>query len=217
MYVSFSQNEAFTSYREKSTSYLLALILGDVDVAFRVEKLLSESVTIPTVEQLTKIRGVGLAMARKVLACCEMSARYIVGENAESVTEPEYIGRLLASLKYENQEHFVCVTLDSQNHIIDKHVLTTGLVNQTPVHPREAFREALKDNAVSVIFAHNHPSGSLNPSPEDINITRVLIAAGKILQIPVLDHVILGKTGVHSLCREYPEMFEGKFNNKNQV
>ena len=208
MYVSLTQNEAFTSYREKSTSYLLALILGDVDVAFKVEKLLSESVTIPTVEQLTKIRGVGLAIARKVLACCEMSARYIVGEKAESVTEPEYIGRLLASLKYEDQEHLVCVTLDSKNHIINKHIITTGLVNQTPVHPREAFREAVKDNAVSVIFAHNHPSGSTNPSPEDISITRVLNAAGKILQIPVLDHVIISRTGVHSICREHPEMFD---------
>lgn len=207
MYVSFAKNESFESYRQKSTSYLLSVILGDVDVAFKVEKLLSESVTVPTAEQLMKIRGIGAAMAKKILACCEMSARYIVGEKADDVKEPEYIGRLLASLKYEDQEHLVCVTLDSANHVINKHILTTGLVNQTPVHPREAFREAIKDNAVSVIFAHNHPSGNITPSPEDISITRVLIAAGKILEIPVLDHVILGRTGVYSIGREYPEMF----------
>ena len=116
--------------------------------------------------------------------------------------------RKIVSLKYEPQEHFVLVSLDSSNNIIKVHELTLGLVNQTQVHPREAFARAIEDRAVSVIFAHNHPSGNTMPSPEDFAITRVLCAAGKIIQIPVIDHIIIGKRGITSLCREKPEIFE---------
>ena len=117
----------------------------------------------------------------------------------------------MAYLKYESQEHLVVVSLNSANYVIRVHELTTGLVNQTPVHPREAFALAIEDRAVSVIFVHNHPSGSLEPSSEDMSITRVLCASGKILQIPVLDHIIIGKTGFTSLCRCFPEIFESSF------
>ena len=75
MYVSFAKNESFESYRQKSTSYLLSVILGDVDVAFKVEKLLSESVTVPTAEQLIKIRGVGAAMVKKILRATSSAKR----------------------------------------------------------------------------------------------------------------------------------------------
>jgi DNA repair protein RadC len=114
-------------------------------------------------------------------------------------------------MKYEAQEHLVVITLNSANYIVRVHELTTGLVNQTPVHPREAFAMAIEDRAVSVIFVHNHPSGSLEPSPEDLSITRVLCAAGKILQIPVLDHIIIGKRGFTSMCRMFPDVFESSF------
>lgn len=200
------------SFASATNGALFAAILGDVDTARRIEDFLSSSVKIPTVSELCKIRGIGKKTAEKVLACCELSARYFVGTEAKNVTTPEEIAALLAFAKYEAQEHIYVVTLDSANHVIDKHELTTGLVNQTPVHPREAFRHAILDGAVSVIFAHNHPSGSLKPSPEDMSITRVLCAAGKILQIPVLDHIILSRTGVKSICREYPEIFEQTFN-----
>lgn len=111
-------------------------------------------------------------------------------------------------MKYEEQEHLVLVTLNSSNDVIRVHELTTGLVNQTPVHPREAFARAIEDRAVSVIFAHNHPSGSTSPSQEDISITRILCASGKILQIPVLDHIIVGRKGFTSICRLHSELFE---------
>lgn len=191
-----------------SVGTLLYTILGNEETARKVEDLLASSPTIPSKEQLMKIKGIGLSTAYKVLACCELSSRYLVGTEAASIRSPEDLSARLSFLKYETQEHMCVVTLDAANHVINVHELTTGLVNQTPVHPREAFRLAIADNAVSVIFAHNHPSGNTEDSPEDRDITRTLVSAGKILQIPVLDHVIVAKTGFTSLIRKNPELFE---------
>ena len=187
---------------------LLAAIIGNAETAYSVEKFLASNTKIPSTEELMKIRGVGEATAEKILACCELSARYMVGTEAESVIDPESIARRLSFLKYEQQEHFCVVTLDSANHVINIHDVTTGLVNQCPAQPREVFRCAVLDNAVSVIVAHNHPSGSTEESREDVSVTRMLAAAGKIMKIPVIDHIIMSKTGFSSLCRKFPEMFE---------
>lgn len=191
-----------------SIGTLLTAIIGDPVVAYHVEELLAKSPKVPEADELMKIDGVGMATALKVQACCELSAHYFVGTKAESVTSPEDVERRLAFLRFEQQEHFVVVTLDSSNHIIGTHEITKGLVNQTPVAPREVFRVAIMDNAVSVIIAHNHPSGSLEPSEEDIAITRLLCSAGKIMKIPVLDHLVVTRSGTTSLCRRDPSIFE---------
>lgn len=200
-----------------SNEELLALILGsgchDCDVfelSRRLADYLSAETTIPSVEKLEKIRGLGKVKATQILACLELSGRYILGGSAEPITAPETLVSRLSHMKFEPQEHLVLVTLNSANMIIRIHELTTGLVNQTPVHPREAFVKAIEDRAVSVIFAHNHPSGATSPSVEDIAVTKVLCAAGKIIQIPVLDHIIIGKTGFSSICRLYPDIFDSK-------
>ena len=191
-----------------SVGTLLYTILGNEETARKVEDLLASSPNIPSKEQLMKIKGIGLSTAYKVLACCELSARYLVGTDAQKMLAPEDLVARLAFLKYETQEHFCVVTLDAANHVIGVHELTTGLVNQCPVHPREAFRKALLDNAVSVVFAHNHPSGNTEPSQEDFAITRVLVAAGRVMQIPVLDHIVISRAGHTSLLRNNPEIFE---------
>ena len=187
---------------------LLTLILGNPATAYNVENFLASSPKIPSKEELMKIDGVGEANALKVLACCELSTRYIVGTEAKSVTSPEDVIPRLAFLKFEEQEHFVVITLDSSNHVIGVHDVTKGLVNQTQVAPREVFRHAVMDNAVSVMVAHNHPSGNTEPSQEDRNLTRTLCAAGKIMQVPVIDHIVIGRCGFTSICRENPELFE---------
>jgi DNA repair protein RadC len=166
---------------------------------------------MPTLQKLRRIRGLGRVKATQVLACLELSGRYILSGKAMFVGSPEDIVARLSFLKYESQERFVLTTLDAANHVIRVHELTKGLVNRTPIHPREAFVKAIEDRAVSVIFAHNHPSGATEPSDEDISITRVLCASGRILQIPVLDHIIVGKCGHTSICRLYPEYFEKTF------
>lgn len=126
------------------------------------------------------------------------------------ITEPEEIFSRCSWMKFEEQENFICFTLNSANQIINMHKITKGLVSETPVHPREAFRKAILDNAVSIIFCHNHPSGCTQESNEDLALTRVLTAAGKILQIPVIDHIIIGKSSFNSLARKYPNMFESQ-------
>lgn len=127
---------------------------------------------------------------------------------AKRILDPEEIFARCNWMKYEEQENFICFSLNSANQIIKMHKITKGLVNQAPVHPREAFRAAILDNAVSVIFAHNHPSGCTNESDDDIALTKVLTTAGKILKIPVLDHIIIGKSSFNSLANKYPDIFE---------
>lgn len=186
---------------------LFGAILGDIDLARRITDYLAGCARIPTRDELVRFRGVGEATADKILACCELSARYVVGTEAKTVISPDDVLNRLCDLKYESQEHFVVITLDSANHVIARHNVTVGLANQTPVAPREVFRPALMDNAVSVILAHNHPSGSTEPSEEDMSITRLLVSSGKIMKIPVLDHIIISKSGYTSLCRRDPDMF----------
>ena len=198
-----------------SNEELLALVLGSgcssCDV-FQLSRNLSDYLSsvneFPTMTDLLKVRGLGRAKAAKVLACLELSSRYMLGSRAISVTKPEDLESKLSYLKYENQEHMVLVTLNSSNVVINIHELTTGLVNQTLVHPRETFVHAIEDRAVSVILVHNHPSGSSEPSVEDLHLTKTMCSAGKIVQIPVIDHLIIGRRGLTSLCRLYPELFE---------
>ena len=198
-----------------SNEELLALILGSgtrkcsvFELSRHISEYLSSVSVLPTVDSLRHISGLGCVKASQVLACLELSSRYILSSRAVSVVSPEDLLSRLSSLKFKRQEHFVIVTLNSANYVINVHEVTSGLVNQTPIHPREAFAKAIEDRAVSVIFAHNHPSGSTEPSEQDIAITRLLCAAGKVLQIPVIDHIIIGQGGFTSLCRTMPEMFE---------
>ncbi len=99
----------------------------------------------------------------------------------------------LADLSHAAQECFVTITLDTKNRIIEKHIVTIGTLNASLAHPREVFRSAIMDAAAAIILAHNHPSGDPTPSPEDIRITRQLVEAGKVLEMQILDHVIIGR------------------------
>jgi DNA repair protein RadC len=138
----------------------------------------------------------------------ESSAEYLAGTNAVSVTDPSTIVNHLSWMKWERQENLVVVTLDNANHIINKHIVTKGLVNEGPFHPREILRHAILDNAVRIIVAHNHPSGNSEPSEEDIAVTRIINAACKIMKIPCLDHIVISRSGFTSICRMHPELFE---------
>ena len=194
---------------------LLALILGSgtrdcsvFELSRNISDYLSSATTVPSVESLQHINGLGRVKASQILACLELSNRYILTSRAISVTTPEDVLSRLAGLKFKSQECFAVVTLNAANYVIGVHEVTSGLVNQTPIAPREAFAKAIEDRAVAIILAHNHPSGSTEPSDQDYAITRVLCASGKVLQIPVIDHIIVGKGGYTSMCRLDPDMFE---------
>jgi proteasome lid subunit RPN8/RPN11 len=104
----------------------------------------------------------------------------------------------LEHVRDKKQEFIVCLSLDSKQQLIARRIVTMGLVNVSIIHPREVFAGPLSDRACSVVVAHNHPSGILTPSEDDIEITRQLIAAGEILGMPLHDHIILTKDDYYS-------------------
>ncbi len=148
-------------------------------------------------EDLTQFEGVGNAKAALILAAVEFARRRIKPEGSKIVTPAD----LLPHVRHyadRKQEHFLCATINGANEILNIRVVSIGLIDRSPVHPREVFADALSDRASGVIVAHNHPSGSLEPSPHDITITAQLKAAGAILGIELLDHIIFNRTGYFS-------------------
>jgi DNA repair protein RadC len=105
---------------------------------------------------------------------------------------------LLNDISGKQQEYFVCISLNGANEVIEKRVVTIGLLDKSPVHPREVFADVIADRAAGVIFAHNHPSGDLQPSEADLQLQDQLTEAGKILGISVLDHIIVSRKGYYS-------------------
>lgn len=131
----------------------------------------------------------------------ELYEAWIAAERAEStrcIRAPWDILPTLARYIDRPQEHFIAVTLNGAHEVTGHKVVTVGLVNRTVVHPREIFRYAIYKNAAAVILAHNHPSGAVDPSSEDDDVTRRMVAAGQTVGIPILDHIILGTRGYYS-------------------
>lgn len=183
-------------------------IIKDEYTGVRVADFLSEN-PHATVNDLVKFHGVGMETAKTIMMVMESSAEYLAGTHAVHVDDPVTIANHLSWMRWERQENVVVVvTLDSANHIINKHIVTKGLVNEGPFHPREILRHAILDNAVSIIVAHNHPSGNSEPSEQDIAVTRIITAACKIMKIPCLDHIIITRSGFTSIRRMNPELFE---------
>jgi DNA repair protein RadC len=131
----------------------------------------------------------------------ELLNRLWAMEKANPITKirmPSDILPLLQKYANRKQEEFIVITLDGQHALIKIRSITKGLVNRTIAHAREIFRPAILDNAVSIIIAHNHPSGNAEHSPEDDEITKRMKDAGKLLGINVLDHIIISKGGYFS-------------------
>jgi DNA repair protein RadC len=209
--------EKLSQYGVKNltTQDLIALILGRggsgknvFALAEELETFLANQIQMPEIDNLLKIKGLGFAKASQIMACLELSGRFLLGGKAFSANSPEELVRHLAFLKHEGQEKFVMVSLNSSNCLLGIHTLTIGLVDKTQVHPREAFAKAIEDRAVAVIFAHNHPSGNVHPSEEDKIMTKHLCDAGHLLEIPVLDHIIVSPCGYSSIKRDFPYLFE---------
>jgi len=150
-----------------------------------------------TIEHLTAVRGMGLAKAAQILSAFELARRYLI-KDAVKVTGAQDVIPLLADIADKKQEHFVCISLNGAHEVIEKRIVTIGLVDRSPVHPREVYADVISDRAAAVIFAHNHPSGDLKPSNSDLKIQEQLTEAGKILGIRVLDHLIVTKKGYYS-------------------
>jgi DNA repair protein RadC len=190
--------------RALSDQELLAVLLGKgtvaVDVmtlAARLARLIDQKGLDVTAEDLVQVDGVGDAKATLILAAIEFARRRIKPEGARIETPAD----LLPHVRHyadRKQEHFLCATINGANEILNIRVVSIGLIDRSPVHPREVFADALADRASAVIVAHNHPSGILEPSPADIEITHQLKSAAAILGIDLLDHIIFNRTDYFS-------------------
>lgn len=128
----------------------------------------------------------------------QYSSMLVKEADGRSIQSPENVDEICKELELHNkaQEHMFVLTLNTKNKLIAKHLISLGTVNSSLVHPREVFRPAIADGASSIILVHNHPSGDPSPSSNDIAITKKIIEGGKLLEINVLDHVIVGKTNL---------------------
>ncbi|MBT9134666.1 MAG: hypothetical protein DDT39_00709 [Firmicutes bacterium] len=147
-----------------------------------------------TCDELCELKGIGPAKAVQILAMVELSRRLsIQGTPPSSIRSPEDVQKLLLErLRYEEREHFFTILLNTKNHCLGIEEVSVGSLNSSIVHPREVFRAAIRRSAAALIIAHNHPSGDCAPSREDMEVTRRLTEAGRLLGIDVLDHVIFG-------------------------
>ncbi len=152
--------------------------------------------------ELARLRGMGMAKAAQVLAALELGRRVRVTawRVRPAISRPEDAAPLLIELLgHLEQEEFYVLFLDARNRVMGEAALYRGNATSSVVRPAEVFREALRRNAVSIIVAHNHPSGDPSPSADDVACTRALVQAGKLMDIEVLDHLIIGGSEWRSL------------------
>ncbi|BCG60507.1 RadC family protein [Paenibacillus sp. URB8-2] len=183
-----------TGTRRESAIHVAQRILGQVGGLRRLADL--------SIEEMMQIKGIGPAKAVQLKAGMELGRRMANTRLDQPVTirSPHDAADILTEqLRYLQKEHFVCLFLNTKNHVIAQETLSMGSLNASIVHPREVFRAAIKCSSASIICAHNHPSGDPTPSPEDIALTRRLLEAGEIVGIDVLDHLIIGDDGFISM------------------
>jgi len=187
---------------------LLAVLLGSGVQGKDVRKLAKEIISLMdeglerlTLERLCRIHGLGMAKASQILAAITLSKRYLI-KNNRRITDAADVYRTLHRYSDRSQEYFLSVTLDGASHIIHTRTVFIGTLNQSLVHPREVFADAIADRAAGIIIAHNHPSGTCEPSRADIQITQRLKEVSGLVGIELLDHVILTKEGYYSFSDE---------------
>lgn len=152
--------------------------------------------------ELIQISGVGPAKATTILAAMELGKRVLQSKPPEKtvVDDPAIAAAALShELMWQSQERFAIVLLDIKHRLLGTKVVSIGTATETLAHPREVFREVIRQGAVRCIVAHNHPSGNLEPSQEDLDLTRQLLKGAKVLDVPILDHLIIGNGDYRSL------------------
>lgn len=197
-----------------SDEELLAIIIGTgtreknvVELSREILQTFSyESLSDIEVSELTKIKGIKSAKASSIVASLRFGQR-IAQKTMErkiiKISSSEDIYNYLKNeLVDKKNEYFYAILLDTKNVIISKEEISKGTLDASLVHPREAFKLAVKKSAKSIIFVHNHPSGDINPSKDDFLTTKRLVEAGEILDISVLDHIIIGKQDYYSFKKE---------------
>ena len=156
---------------------------------------------ITRLNELTNIKGLGQAKAATVLAALEIGRRIASAKPLEKIhlSCPQDVADfLMPRLRYAAKEQFVVILLNNKNKVIGTEVVSEGSLSSSIVHPREVYAPAILRHAAAIMVAHNHPSGDSKPSTEDTEVTRVLARSGKVLGIPMIDHVIIGDGNYYS-------------------
>ncbi len=183
-----------TGTREKSAKTI-------ADEILKKYKSLNELKNI-NLEQLTKIKGIGVTKAVSILAAFELSRRInnqIISLNETKITNSSLVFEYYKNkIGDKNQEYFYCLYLNTAKKVIKDKLLFIGTVNKSVVHPREIFKEAYLLSASGIICVHNHPAGSVFPSKEDINLTKKLVEIGELLGVKIIDHVIITNNNYYS-------------------
>jgi len=194
-----------------STTELLAIILGSgmrgKTVLQLSQELLScfggvKGIAEATVEELCQIKGLGVAKAVQLKAAFSLGIKAAACSESPKfrIDNPIHAYHLVKDeLEHEKRELFVVILLDTRGCVICHNVVAIGTLSQALVHPREVFYPAIRHKAASVILAHNHPSGDPTPSKYDIEVTESLVEAGKLIEIPIQDHLIIGRNSYTSL------------------
>jgi DNA repair protein RadC len=172
----------------------VAVLSGEV-----LERL-EKSRRIPSVKELAQMTGLGVSKASAVVAMLEFGRRRW-GVTGMRIDRPSDAFSLVRHYANRKQEYFICISLNGAHEVLAVRVVTVGLVNRTLVHPREVFADALSDRACAIICAHNHPSGTIEPSREDDEVTESLKRAAEVLGINFLDHVIFTGDACFSYCQ----------------
>ncbi len=148
-----------------------------------------------SLKELQNIKGIGPSKAMQILAMAELGKRYSQSKKpVKKITCAEDVFNYFNErLKDKKEEYFYILTLNTKNHITGEYLISKGVLDSAIIHPREIFKPAIKNSAFKIILVHNHPSGDPNPSQEDLDITKQIIAVGKHIDIKVLDHVIIGR------------------------
>ena len=187
---------------------LLSVLIGSGIKGKDVRKLSREIVAMMdssfdslSLEKLLNIHGLGVAKASQIISALELVKRYTSQTN-KKITSAQDVYNELKAFSTKQQEYFLCITLDGASHIINTRTVFIGTLNQSLVHPREVFADAIADRAAGIIIAHNHPSGTLSASRADIGVTQRLEEVSKLVGIELLDHVILAKDGFYSFSDE---------------
>jgi len=184
-----------------SDAELLAILLGSgqkgENVIYMAERLLKkigkEKITKSNPKELQKNKGIGPAKACEIVACFELGKRLLKGKKSAIYLTPHDVWSQMKDVRNSKKEHVVIFYLDSRNQEIEREIISVGTVNHSIVHPREIFEPAVKHIASHIILSHNHPSGSPDPSEEDLLLTARLVNAGNLMGIEITDHVIVTK------------------------
>lgn len=164
-----------------------------------LQKFQNKEIISITSKELQTIHGLGPTKAAEIIACFELGKRMLKDKKSAIILSPRDVWERMEDIRGSKKEHFVVFYLDSRSQEIQREIVSVGTLNESLVHPREVFENAIKNNTASIILAHNHPSGNTEPSQADVEITKKIIHAGKILDINVISHVIVTKDSFNEM------------------